>query len=64
MSNKVSNNPISPKVYVPWLVGLVILVVQLAATGDWGAGEWYNSVFLVLQGVVGYWTKDPLRVTR
>ena len=56
-----ADNPISPKVYVPSIVLVLLLVAQVAFTQDWGTGEWYNSAAIVLQALVGYVTTDSAR---
>jgi hypothetical protein len=52
---------VSPKVYVPSLVLVLLLVAQVALTQDWTSGEWYNTAAIVLQAAVGYFTTDPAR---
>jgi hypothetical protein len=52
---------ISPKVYVPSIVLVLILVAQVAVTGDWSSGEWANSAAIVLQALAGYLVTDPAR---
>ncbi len=52
---------VSPKVYVPSLVLVALLVAQVALTQDWTSGEWYNTAAIVLQAAVGYLTTDPAR---
>jgi hypothetical protein len=53
---------VSPKVSVPAVALIALLVVQFALTQDWSSGEWYNTAAIVLQFLVGYLTTDPARV--
>ncbi len=55
-------NPVSPKVTIPFVVGLVVLVAQLVVTGDWSTGETFNTVVVLLEAVTGYLKTDPRRV--
>ncbi len=55
------NTDISPKVYVPSFVLVLLLVAQVALTQDWNTGEWYNTAAIVLQSLVGYLVTDPAR---
>jgi hypothetical protein len=53
---------ISPKVYVPTIFLVAILVAQVIVTQDWSSGETFNSIAIVLQALTGYVTTDPARV--
>lgn len=53
---------VSPKVYVPTIALIILLVAQFALTQDWSSGEWYNSAAIVIQFLVGYVKTDPARV--
>lgn len=54
-------NPVSPKVYVPTIVLVGILIAQVIVTQDWSSGEWANSAAIVLQALTGYAVTDPQR---
>lgn len=57
-----SKDNVSPKVSVPFVIGLVLVILQAIATNSWNAGEWYTSVSVVLLAIVGYLKTDPARV--
>ena len=56
-----SPNPLSPKVSVPLILGIIALAAQTAATQTWDETNWAGSALIVLYAVVGYIVKDPLR---
>lgn len=54
---------VSPKVYVPTIVLVAILIAQVIVTQDWNSGETFNSIAIVLQALTGYVTTDPARAS-
>lgn len=56
-----ADNPVSPKITVVFIVGLLATILQVAVTQEWNAGEWFTSVGTLLQVAAGYFKTDPLR---
>jgi len=63
MSKSKSVNPVSPKVSVPFILGIVALAAETATTLTWDETNWIGSAIIVLYALSGYLVNDPDRNT-
>lgn len=63
LTDKPSSKAISPKVSVPFILGVLAVAIEAAATQSWDEVSWLGSVMVVLYAVTGYLVNDPARQT-